>query len=69
MGGKSDTALGQDCNIVIKKKTKNNAASVCPCALSLAEHVDLMIARMLERLILTHSLEISKKCKENLTNM
>lgn len=61
MGSKSDTALGRECDIVVKKTTKNNAASVCSCAFSLAEHVDLMITRMLERLvILTNSLEIKE---------
>lgn len=61
MGRKNDTALGQDCNIEVKKKTENNATSVCPRALSLAEHMDLLITRMLESLKnLTNSLKISK---------
>lgn len=42
----------------LKKETKNNAAFVCPCALSLAEHMDLQITRMMENLMnLTNSLK------------
>lgn len=47
MESKNDAALSQDCNIEVKKKTESSATSVCPCALSLAEHMDLLIPRML----------------------
>lgn len=60
MGSKNDTVLGQDCNTEVKT-AKNNATFVCPCAVSLAEHMDLLITRTLESLInLTNSLKISK---------
>jgi len=66
MGSKNDTALGQNCNIKVKKQAKTNATFFCPCVLSLAEHMDLWITGMLESVMnLTKSLKNLKKSHEN----